>query len=59
VLRPAKPLGEDSPLPYYLAAGGRVRTRIRRGDPLLGRNVDVGSSSVMLQLRRSQDARFF
>jgi predicted homoserine dehydrogenase-like protein len=55
-LRPAQPLQEDSPLPYYLAAGGCVRRRVRRGEALLGGDIDVDSASVLLKLRRAQDA---
>ncbi len=58
-LLPAQPLGEDAPLPYYLAVGGRVRRRVRRGAQLLGGDVDVDGSSVLLRLRMAQDSRFF
>jgi predicted homoserine dehydrogenase-like protein len=58
-LLPARPLGEDAPLPYYLAVGGRVRRPVRRGAQLLGGDVDVDGSKVLLQLRMAQDAHFF
>ena len=58
-LQPAQPLGDDAPLPYYLAVGGRIRHRVRRGEPLLGRHVDLPGDSTLLRLRQAQDARFF
>jgi predicted homoserine dehydrogenase-like protein len=58
-LLPAQPLGENTPLPYYLAVGGRVRRPVRRGAQLLGGDIDIDGSRVLLQLRMAQDARFF
>lgn len=58
-LRPAQPLGEDAPLPYYLAVGARVRRRVSRGEPLRGGDVDLPGGSALLRLRHAQDARFF
>jgi predicted homoserine dehydrogenase-like protein len=58
-LQPARPLGGDAPLPYYLALGGRVRGRVRQGEPLRCRDVDLPGDSTLLRLRQSQDAHFF
>jgi predicted homoserine dehydrogenase-like protein len=58
-LQAAQPLGEDAPLPYYLAVGGRVRHQVRHGEPLRLRDVDLPGASTLLRLRQAQDARFF
>jgi predicted homoserine dehydrogenase-like protein len=58
-LQPAAPLGEDAAIPYYLAAGGRIRRRVKKGQPLRCGDVDLGAESVLLKLRNAQDARFF
>jgi len=57
-LRPARPLDDDAPLPYYLAVGARLRHAVRRGEPLRVRDVDLPADSVLVRLRRSQDAHF-
>jgi predicted homoserine dehydrogenase-like protein len=57
-LRPARPMDDDAPLPYYLAVGARLRHAVRRGEPLRVRDVDLPAGSVLLALRRSQDAHF-
>jgi predicted homoserine dehydrogenase-like protein len=57
-LQPARALGLDAPLPYYLAVGGRVRRPVRRGEPLRCGDVDLPTDSVLLRLRQSQDAHF-
>lgn len=58
-LEPARALHEQAPVPYYLAVGGRIRRPVRRGQPLLGGEVDLREGSVLLRLRQAQDARFF
>ncbi len=58
-LQPAQPLGADAPLPYYLAAGCRVRRHVDRGEPLCGRDVELPGDSALQRLRQAQDARFF
>ncbi|MCY7319586.1 MAG: hypothetical protein LH617_12845 [Ramlibacter sp.] len=58
-LEPARALHEQAPVPYYLAVGGRIRRTVRRGEPLLGGDVDLRQGSVLLRLRQAQDARFF
>jgi predicted homoserine dehydrogenase-like protein len=57
-LEPARALHEEAPLPYYLAAGGRIRRPVRSGQPLRGGDVDLASQSTLLRLRQAQDARF-
>jgi predicted homoserine dehydrogenase-like protein len=57
-LQPARPLDPEAPLPYYLAVGARLRQGVRRGEPLRVRDVDLPADSVLLRLRRSQDAHF-
>ena len=58
-LQPAQPLAADAALPYYLAIGARIRNRVRRGEPLRCRDVDLPQDSALLRLRQAQDARFF
>jgi len=57
-LQPARALDDEAPLPYYLAVGARLRHAVRRGEPLRVRDVDLPADSVLLRLRRSQDAHF-
>jgi predicted homoserine dehydrogenase-like protein len=57
-LEQGQPLAEESPLPYYLALGGRVRRHVRAGQPLRVGDVDLRNGSL-LQLRKAQDAHFF
>jgi predicted homoserine dehydrogenase-like protein len=57
-LQSARPLDPEAPLPYYLAVGARLRQGVRRGEPLRVRDVDLPADSVLLRLRRSQDAHF-
>lgn len=57
-LEPARALAEGAALPYYLAAGGRIRRRVRAGELLRTDDVDLGEDSTLLRLRRAQDKRF-
>lgn len=57
-LVPARPLGPDVALPYYLAVGGRVRRAVRRGETLRCADVDLASDSTLLRLRQAQDRNF-
>ena len=58
-LQPAQPLGDDAPLPYYLAAGARIARPVQRGEPLRGRDVELPAGSTLLALRQAQDRHFF
>jgi predicted homoserine dehydrogenase-like protein len=56
--RSTRALDAEAPLPYYLAVGARVCRPVRCGEPLRVGDVDLPADSVLLRLRRSQDAHF-
>jgi predicted homoserine dehydrogenase-like protein len=58
VLRPAQPLGDDAPLPYYLAAGARITRRVPAGQPLRCADVSLATASALYRLRKAQDRHF-
>lgn len=55
----AAPLGDDAPLPYYLAAGCRLRADVPAGAALTRAMVEPPADSTLWQLRAEQDAYFF
>lgn len=55
----AAPLADDGPLPYYLAAGCRLRTDVPAGAAIARAMVEPPAGSALWQLRAEQDARFF
>lgn len=59
VMTPARPLGGEAPLPYYLLAGATVRQAVPAGAPLTAAQVELPPDSVLQRLRREQDALFF
>lgn len=59
VMTPALPLGETAPLPYYLLAGATLREAVPAGRALTPATVELPEDSVLLRLRREQDALFF
>jgi predicted homoserine dehydrogenase-like protein len=58
LLKPAQALGDEASLPYYLAAGARLRRNVRAGALLTLADVEVDPSSALLRLRREQDRVF-
>jgi predicted homoserine dehydrogenase-like protein len=58
-LQKAQPLGADRPVPYYLAVGARIARPVRRGEPVLGADLEILADSPLLRLRQSQDQHFF
>ncbi|KAA0016819.1 flagellar biosynthesis protein FlgA [Salinicola corii] len=58
-LVPASPLGDDAPLPYYLAANRVLMRPVRAGEPIRLRDVAIDDSSSLWKLRQDQDALFF
>jgi len=56
LLMPARPLGAEVPVPYYLAAGARVGRPVPRGALLSLADIIVDESSALMRLRREQDA---
>jgi predicted homoserine dehydrogenase-like protein len=59
LLAKAAPVGADGPLPYYLAAGCRLREALAPGALLTRRMVDPPAGSALWRLRAEQDAMFF
>lgn len=55
----AAPLSPDAPAPFYLAANQRLVRPVARGRHILLGDLDIEPSSVLLSLRRKQDALFF
>lgn len=57
-LVPAAPLGPSAPLPYYLAAGARLRRDLAPGATINLEDVALPEDSTLLALRCRQDAAF-
>jgi predicted homoserine dehydrogenase-like protein len=55
---PAQPLGDDAPIPFYLAANNRLARPVAANTPIRCADVAVEPNSVLLQLRRRQDGMF-
>ena len=55
---PAAKIEDDSPIPYYLAAGHRLTRTVNAGQLLTCAMVDIEQNSVLLELRREQDKVF-
>ena len=58
-LVPAEKIDDDSPIPYYLAAGHRITRTVYAGQLLTCAMVDIEQNSVLLELRREQDKVFY
>ena len=55
----AAPLADDSPLPYYMAAGCRLRADVPAQTVITCAMVEPPTDSTLWRLRAEQDARFF
>ena len=55
----AAPLADAGALPYYLAAGCRLRVDVAAGAAITRAMVEVPEDAVLWQLRAEQDAHFF
>lgn len=55
----ARPLMFDSPAPFYLAANRRLARPVVGGQHIVMADLDIDPASVLLTLRREQDAHFF
>jgi len=55
----AAALADDAPLPYYLAAGCRLRVDVPPGAAITRAMVEIPEDSVLWRLRAEQDAHFF
>jgi predicted homoserine dehydrogenase-like protein len=58
-LRPARPLGPENPVPFYLAANRRLARDVEAGALLTLADVEIDPASELLALRKRQDAHFF
>lgn len=52
---PAQPLGPNAPVPYYLAAGCRLKSDVPTGALLVGAMVEPPVDSALWRLRAEQD----
>jgi predicted homoserine dehydrogenase-like protein len=59
ILTRGHPLAANAPIPFYLAANRRLSRAVAKGAPVLCGDVDLDEGSVLLALRREQDAAFF
>jgi predicted homoserine dehydrogenase-like protein len=57
--RPAAPLTETAPSPFYLAADCRLANSISKGQEIRMSDLELQEPSALMRLRREQDARFF
>lgn len=55
----ARPLTSGSPAPFYLAANRRLARPVVAGGHIVMADLDIDPASVLLTLRREQDAHFF
>lgn len=56
---PGGALAPDAPMPFYLAANRRLVRPVARGELIRCADVELAEDSVLLALRRRQDAMFF
>ncbi len=59
LLQPAQAVGNEKPIPYYMAAGHALRTNVPAGEILRRDHIEPPHDSVLWALREEQDARFF
>ena len=57
-MRPASPLSADLITPYYLVANRRLARNVSAGAPICLSDLEMAPDSVLLDLRRRQDAHF-
>lgn len=55
----AAPLGERTPVPFYLMANQKLCREVKKGEVICYGDVEIPSGSVLLEMRRQQDAIFF
>jgi predicted homoserine dehydrogenase-like protein len=58
-LRPAAPLADGVPLPYYLAANRTLLRPVKAGMPIVMGDVTLDGESMLATLRAHQDRAFF
>lgn len=57
-VRPAAPLADERPAPFYLVADRRLVRPVRAGEAIRLGDVEIAPSSGLLAMRRRQDALF-
>ena len=57
-IMPSAKIDDDSPIPYYLAAGHHITRMVHTGQLLTLSMVDIQQNSVLLELRQKQDKLF-
>jgi predicted homoserine dehydrogenase-like protein len=55
----ASPVTDDAPLPYYMAAGRRLRVPVPAGTAITRPMIEPVENSALWDLRAAQDERFF
>ena len=55
---PAKKMASDSPIPYYMAAGQKLKHSVDKGCLLTYEMMDHDEQSCLWKLRREQDELF-
>lgn len=59
ILLPAKPIADNTQLPFYLADGTRLRCAVRPGQLITADMLETQSAPLLWKLRAEQDALFF
>lgn len=57
-LHPARPLGPDNAVPFYLAANRRLVRDVEAGALITLADIEIDPASELLALRKQQDAHF-
>ena len=55
-MTPARALSDDTPIPYYLLSGRRLKRDVKEGQMILCGDVDLDTGSELYRLRAAQDA---
>jgi predicted homoserine dehydrogenase-like protein len=55
----AAPLGDRTPVPFYLMANQKLRRAVNKGEVICFGDLEIQDGSALLALRKRQDALFF
>jgi predicted homoserine dehydrogenase-like protein len=55
-MTPARALSHNTPIPYYLLSGRRLKRDVKEGQMILCGDVDLDTGSELYRLRAAQDA---
>jgi len=58
-LQRGAPLGDNAPVPFYLAANRKLVRPVAAGAPIVLGDIEIEGGSMLLAERKRQDARFF